>query len=88
MCIRDRGYTEYYIVDGLAVGEQRKNGDGTERYTLRDLYDESNRPLAVSYTHLFEGTVCTTGMNYTIEDEKFACGYHGDYGQMVFGSKR
>ena len=30
----------------------------------------------------FEGTVCTTGMNYIIKDEKFACGYHGDYGQM------
>ena len=30
----------------------------------------------------FEGTVCTTGMNYTIDDSKFACGYHPDYQQM------
>ena len=34
----DGGHPEYYIIDGLAVGEQRKNGDGTERYTLRYLY--------------------------------------------------
>lgn len=30
----------------------------------------------------FEGTVCTTGMNYTMDGSKFACGYHPDYQQM------
>ena len=59
----DGGYTEYYIIDGLAVGEQRKNGDGTERYTLRYLYDESNRPVGFGMQYPGE----TTWINYYFE---------------------
>ena len=38
-------YTQYYIVDGLTVAEQRFTASGTERYTLRYLFDESNSPV-------------------------------------------
>ena len=41
----DGGYTEYYIVDGLAVAEQRHYASGAEWYTMRYLYDESNNPI-------------------------------------------
>ena len=41
----DGGYTEYYIVDGLAVAEQRHYASGAEWYTMRYLYDESNNPV-------------------------------------------
>ena len=41
----DGGYTQYYIVDGLTVAEQRFTSTGAEKYTLRYLYDESNSPV-------------------------------------------
>ena len=41
----DGGYTQYYIVDGLTVAEQRFTSTGAEMYTLRYLYDESNSPV-------------------------------------------
>ena len=41
----DGGYTEYYIIDGLAVAERRYYSGGGEQYTLRYLYDESNNPV-------------------------------------------
>ncbi len=41
----DGGYTEYYIVDGLPVAEQRHYASGAEWYTMRYLYDESNNPI-------------------------------------------
>ena len=41
----DGGYTEYYIIDGLAVAERRYYSGGGVQYTLRYLYDESNNPV-------------------------------------------
>ena len=41
----DGGYTEYYIIDGLPVAEQRHYDSGAEWYTMRYLYDESNNPV-------------------------------------------
>ena len=41
----DGGYTQYYIVDGLTVAEQRFTSTGAEKYTLRYLHDESNSPV-------------------------------------------
>ena len=41
----DGGYTQYYIVDGLTVAEQRFTSTGAEKYTLPYLYDESNSPV-------------------------------------------
>ena len=41
----DGGYTEYYVVEGLAVAEDRFRANGTKQYTLRYLYDESNSPV-------------------------------------------
>ena len=41
----DGGYTEYYIIDGLTVAEERHYASGAEWYTLRYLYDESNNPV-------------------------------------------
>ena len=41
----DGGYTEYYIIDGLPVAEQRHYDSGAEWYTMRYLYDESNNPI-------------------------------------------
>ena len=41
----DGGYTQYYIVDGLTVAEQRFTSTGAEKYTLRYLFDESNSPV-------------------------------------------
>ena len=41
----DGGYTEYYVVEGLAVAEERFRANGTKQYTLRYLYDESNSPV-------------------------------------------
>ena len=43
----DGGYTEYYLVDGLAVAERRYYAGGSERYTMRYLYDESNSPVGL-----------------------------------------
>ena len=43
----DGGYTEYYLVDGLAVAERRYYASGSERYTMRYLYDESNSPVGL-----------------------------------------
>ena len=41
----DGGYTEYYVVEGLPVAEQRFTATGTKQYILRYLYDESNSPV-------------------------------------------
>ena len=41
----DGGYTEYYVVNGLPVAEQRFRANGTKQYILRYLYDESNSPV-------------------------------------------
>ena len=41
----DGGYTEYYVVEGLPVAEQRFKSNGTKQYILRYLYDESNSPV-------------------------------------------
>ena len=41
----DGGYTEYYIIDGLAVAERRYYSGGGVQYTLRYLYDENNNPV-------------------------------------------
>ena len=41
----DGGYTQYYIVDGLTVAEQRFTSTGAEKYTLRYLFDENNSPV-------------------------------------------
>ena len=41
----DGGHTKYFIVDGLTVAEQRFNSSGSEMYTLRYLFDESNSPI-------------------------------------------
>ena len=41
----DGGYTEYYVVNGLPVAEQRFKSNGTKQYILRYLYDESNSPV-------------------------------------------
>ena len=43
----DGGYTEYYLIDGLAVAERRYYAGGSERYTMRYLYDESNSPVGL-----------------------------------------
>ncbi len=43
----DGGYTEYYLVDGLAVAERRYYASGSERYTMRYLYDECNSPVGL-----------------------------------------
>ncbi|MFR8872993.1 MAG: hypothetical protein ACLVHV_05690 [Oscillospiraceae bacterium] len=44
---RGRGYAEYYLVDGLAVAERRYYASGSERYTMRYLYDECNSPVGL-----------------------------------------
>ena len=41
----DGGYTEYYVVEGMPVAEQRFKSNGTKQYILRYLYDESNSPV-------------------------------------------
>ena len=56
----DGGYTEYYIVDGLTVAEQRFTSSGAERYTLRYLYDESSSPVGFGIQYPGE----TTWKNY------------------------
>ena len=56
----DGGYTQYYIVDGLTVAEQRFTSTGAEKYTLRYLYDESNSPVGFGIQYPSE----TTWTNY------------------------
>ena len=56
----DGGYTQYYIVDGLTVAEQRFTSTGAEKYTLRYLYDESNSPVGFGIQYPSE----TTWANY------------------------
>ena len=41
----DSSYTEYYVVEGLPVAEQRFKSNGTKQYILRYLYDEGNSPV-------------------------------------------
>ena len=41
----DGGYTEYYVVNGLPVAEQRFRANGTKQYILRYLFDEGNSPV-------------------------------------------
>ena len=41
----DGSYTQYYIVDGLTVGERRFTTTGSVSLTLRYLYDESRSPV-------------------------------------------
>lgn len=47
----DGGYTQYYLIDGIAVAEQRFNSSGVELYTLRYSLDENNSPVgfAIQY---------------------------------------
>ncbi len=47
----DGGYTQYYLIDGKAVAEQRFNSSGVELYTLRYSLDENNSPVgfAIQY---------------------------------------
>ena len=45
----DGGYTEYYIVDGIAVAERRFNSSGAEQYTLLYYMDESGEPVGIGY---------------------------------------
>ena len=56
----DGGYTQYYIVDGLTVAEQRFTSTGTEKYTLRYLFDENNSPVGFGIQYPSE----TTWTNY------------------------
>lgn len=56
----DGGYTEYYIVDGLTVAEQRFTSAGAEKYTLRYSFDESNSPVGFGIQYPGE----TTWKNY------------------------
>ena len=44
----DGGYTLYYIVDGLTVGEQQYTASGSIRRTMKYLLDENNSPVGVS----------------------------------------
>ena len=48
----DGGYTQYYLIDGIAVAEQRFNSSGVELYTLRYSLDENNSPVgfAIQYS--------------------------------------
>ena len=41
----DGGYTEYYVVNGLPVAEQRFRANGTKQYILRYLFDDGNIPV-------------------------------------------
>ena len=41
----DGSYTQYYIVDGLTVGERRFTSTGSVSLTLRYLYDENRSPV-------------------------------------------
>ena len=41
----DGGYTEYYVVEGLPIAEQRFKSNGTKQYILRYLFDEGNSPV-------------------------------------------
>ena len=41
----DGGYTEYYVVEGLPVAEQRFTAAGAKLYILQYLYDESNNAV-------------------------------------------
>ena len=41
----DGGYTEYYVVNGLPVAEQRFRTNGTKQYILRYLFDDGNIPV-------------------------------------------
>lgn len=52
----DGGYTEYYIVDGLTVAEQRFTSAGAEKYTLRYSFDESNSPVGFGIQYPGETT--------------------------------
>ena len=47
----DGGYTQDYLIDGIAVAEQRFNSSGVELYTLRYSLDENNSPVgfAIQY---------------------------------------
>ncbi|MDY4220226.1 MAG: hypothetical protein SOY32_07395, partial [Candidatus Faecousia sp.] len=56
----DGGYTQYYIVDGLTVAEQRFTSTGAEKYTLRYLFDENNSPVGFGIQYPSE----TTWTNY------------------------
>ena len=69
----DGGYTEYYIVDGLAVAEQRHYASGAEWYTMRYLYDESNNPIGFGMQYPAE----TGWQNYYFAKE-CAGRYHSD----------
>ncbi len=52
----DGGYTEYYIIDGLTVAEQRFTSAGAEKYTLRYSFDESNSPVGFGIQYPGETT--------------------------------
>lgn len=56
----DGGYTQYYIVDGLTVAEQRSSASGAEQYPLRYLFDEGNSPVGFGIQYPSE----TTWQNY------------------------
>ena len=65
--------------------------DGSWIFTVtadKDWMEAEDRayPVAIDPTLIdattsaeFEGTVCTTGDNFVIDDEKFSCGYHHTY---------
>ena len=48
---RGRRLYQYYLIDGIAVAEQRFNSSGVELYTLRYSLDENNSPVgfAIQY---------------------------------------
>ena len=54
----DGGYTQYYIVDGLTVAEQRFTASGAERYTLRYLFDESNSSVGFGIQYPSDASTC------------------------------
>ena len=58
----DGGYTEYYIVNGLTVAEQRFYPNGSTWYVMKYLLDEQNIP--VGFVIWYPGTTYWTSYYY------------------------